>query len=217
MTAADSSPMDVLRQEILADAEKQAERTRRRARRDAKAALDKAEQEAAEDRDARLAEARRRAQTMRDLVLARVPVEVRRMQAHRQEDVLRDVRDEAERRLAERDGFDYAAAVADLAAEAIRRMDGSRFVLGLSAADREALGGSLANEVRRRLGRDDLDLSIDAESADAETGVVVRDVDGRQVWDNRFAARLERMWPELRRRIACRLFQRGTTPEAEEP
>jgi vacuolar-type H+-ATPase subunit E/Vma4 len=33
-------------------------------------------------------------------------------------------------------------------------------------------------------------------------GVIVRDVEGRQRWDNSLAARLERLWPAIRRRVA---------------
>jgi vacuolar-type H+-ATPase subunit E/Vma4 len=34
-------------------------------------------------------------------------------------------------------------------------------------------------------------------------GVIVHDAAGRQVWDNRLAPRLERLWPELRRQLAA--------------
>lgn len=215
MTGAESSSMDVLRQEILADAEKQAERARRRAKRDAKTALEKAETEAAEDREARLKDARRRADTTRDLVLARVPVEARRMRADRQEAILRGIYEDAASRLADRDGFDYAEAVGTLAAEAIKRMDGDRFTLAFSAADRDAVAERVAEEVRRRVGREGVEIAVADESADIEAGVVVRDADGRQTWDNSLAARLERLWPELRRRIAGRLFSKGSPPPEE--
>jgi vacuolar-type H+-ATPase subunit E/Vma4 len=42
-------------------------------------------------------------------------------------------------------------------------------------------------------------------------GVIVEDAEGRQMWDNRFLKRLERMWPELRRHIAVQVsFVPGT-------
>jgi vacuolar-type H+-ATPase subunit E/Vma4 len=42
---------------------------------------------------------------------------------------------------------------------------------------------------------------------------VVTDAEGRQTWDNSLEARLERMWPDLRNRIAD---WAGLTPGREE-
>ena len=43
-------------------------------------------------------------------------------------------------------------------------------------------------------------------------GVIVEDGEARQIWDNRFLKRLERMWPELRRQIAV---QTSLVPKTE--
>lgn len=85
-------------------------------------------------------------------------------------------------------------------------MAGKRFVLELAERDLGDLGDTLAGEVRRRSDRDELEISVAPKPAKIEGGVVVRDVEGRQVWDDSLAARLERLWPAARRAVASRLF-----------
>ncbi len=43
-----------------------------------------------------------------------------------------------------------------------------------------------------------------AEPAKIAAGVVVRDADGRQLWDDDLLARLDRLWPAARREVAVR-------------
>jgi len=197
-----SDPEQVLTDEILADARRQAERLRRRAEQDAKQTLDRARQEAEADRQRRLAEARAEADRRRRLTLATVPVEEGRMRAARIEEALDGIREAARERLDGRDGIDYREALVRLAAEAVARMEGEMFVLALSDGDREAFGADLPETVRRRVGREGIQVSLSAEAAEIEGGVIVRDAEGRQRWDNSLASRLERLWPALRRRIA---------------
>jgi len=45
--------------------------------------------------------------------------------------------------------------------------------------------------------------------------VIVRDAEGRQVWDNSLLARLERFWPVLRREIGVRTSLAGPSAEKE--
>jgi hypothetical protein len=82
-------------------------------------------------------------------------------------------------------------------------MEGNRFVVEVSQADRAALGEEWLEEVRRRAGRPDLVL-VPASAAGNEPGVVVRDAEGRQVCDDRLLARLARLWPAMRRETAVR-------------
>ena len=213
MTPDEPNPQNVLREEILADARRQAERTVRRAERDAEDALAQARKEADADRDSRLDAARREAERRRNLVLAAIPVEEARMRAQRIEEVLEAIRDEARRRLAERGGEEYRRTLVRLAAEAVSIMAGEQFVLELGAADLKAVGNGLADDVRKTVGRQGLQITVAPEPADIETGVIVRDADGRQVVDNRLAARLERLWPALRLAIGVRLVPDGKDKE----
>ncbi|MEA3366682.1 MAG: V-type ATP synthase subunit E [Planctomycetota bacterium] len=197
-----ADPQQVLTDEILADARRQADRLRRRAERDATDTADQADREAEADREQRLSEARADADRRRRLTLATVPVAEGRLRAGRIEEVLDGVREAARERLVARDGYDYREMLVRLAAGPVREMVGQAFVLELAEADRDAVGPDVAAGVRRLVGREGLQASLAAEAAAIEGGVIVRDADGRQRWDNSLAARLERLWPDLRRRIA---------------
>jgi len=217
VTPDEPNPQDVLREEILADARRQAERAVRRAEREAEDALQKARKEAEADRASRLDAARREAERRRNLILAAVPVEEARMRARRTEEVLDAIRDEARRRLAERGGEEYRRTLVRLAAEAVSNMAGERFVLELGAADLKAVGNGLADDVRKAVGREGLQIAVAPQPADIEAGIIVRDDDGRQVVDNSLAARLERLWPALRLAIGARLVPDEPEKKDKEP
>ena len=217
MTDQAGEPQKVLTDEILADAKRQAERILARAKREAKDITDKARAQADADRRQRLAAAHDEADRQRQLTLATVPIEVARMRAEKVEAALQSICDEARRRLLAREGFDYRQTVVALATEAVGCLQGDAFVLELAAADTEALGADLAEAVRRRAGRDDLRVSIAPEAADIPGGVVVRDAEGRQVWDNSLEGRLKRFWPALRRRIATHVAPEDATAASPAP
>jgi len=210
-------PQKVLTDEILADARRQAERILARAKREATDITDKARAQADADRRQRLAAAHDEADRQRQLTLATVPIEVARMRAEKVEAALQSICDEARRRLLAREGFDYRQTVVALAAEAAGRLQGDAVVLELAAADTEAFGADLAEAVRRRAGRDGLRVSIAPEGADIPGGVVVRDAEGRQVWDNSLEGRLKRFWPALRRRIATHVAPEDAAAEGPAP
>ncbi|HET6442666.1 MAG TPA: V-type ATP synthase subunit E family protein [Phycisphaerae bacterium] len=222
MTPDEPNPQDVLREEILADARRQAERTVRRAERDAEDGLQKARKEADADHASRLDAARREAERRHNLVLAAIPVEEARMRAQRVEEALEAIRDEARRKLAERGpsgagGEEYRRTLVRLAAEAVSNMAGERFVLELGAEDLKAVGNGLADDVRKAVGRQGLQIAVAPEPADIEAGIIVRDDDGRQVVDNSLAARLERLWPALRLAVGARLVPDEPEKKDKEP
>ena len=124
------------------------------------------------------------------------------MRSARVEALLQSVHEEVSRKLLARDGFDYRATIIDLAADAMRRMDGNTFVLKLAAVDQKAVGDGLPGEIARRTGRTADSITVADVNTNGGGGVIVEQADGRQVWDNRLSARLERLWPELRRQIA---------------
>jgi len=196
-------PQQVLTNEILADARRQADRILRKAKRDAQETVASAEKEAQADRERRLADARVEAERRRRLTLATVPVEEGRLWAARVEEVLESVKAEARQRLARREGFDYRQALVVLAAEAAQAMAGEAVVLELGPADHGTLGPDLVVAVGERLGSGGPKVSLAPEPVPMDGGVVVRDADGRRRWDNRFTSRLARLWPDLRRRIAA--------------
>lgn len=192
---------EMLREEILADARREREEILRRAREEAEALLVNAALEADKFKQERLNQARAEATRRKELILATVPVEAGRLRAARVEELLECVHDDVRRRLGARVGFDYRESVARLAEEAIQQMRGNGFMVKLSAADHAAFGDELAKDFVRRFGQS-LTLAISNDAALEEGGAIIEDTEGRQLWDNRLLARLERLWPELRRQIA---------------
>ena len=208
-----SHPEAVLCGEILADARRQAGEILQGARQAAGTLLTQAAAEADQARQARLEQARAAAAHQRELILATVPVETGRMHTARVEAVLESVRQEVLLRLMARASYDYRQALVTLAAEAMSRMTGDAFVVKLSPGDRESLGAGLVEEIARRVARGALQLTLLAEPAITDGGVILQDEQGRQSWDNSWPARLERLWPELRRQIAARTGLLADRPE----
>ena len=215
MTAANPNPPQALQDEILADARAQAQRVGDHARQEAEALLAKAKADAQKEREERLAAARAEAKRRADLVLATVAVDVGRKRARCTEDLLDRLHRDARERVERREGFDYRAAVVRLAAEAVRGMEGDRFILQLAPADLASAGG-LADEVRCAVGREGILVEIDPKPARIGAGVVVRDPDGRQEWDNSLQGRLERFWPRLRIRLGTEVLAAPRPSERKE-
>lgn len=206
-----------MREEILAQAKMEAEEIVERARIDAKGLLDNAAAEAEQFRQERLDKAKKEADLQSELVMATIPVETGRRRAARIEGLLESVRDEARQQLLAREGFDYREVVIALASDAIGRMAGDEFVVKLSGAGHDIRDDALAGEIADRVGRP-VKITIAGEPENPEDGVVVEDKEARQVWDNRFLKRLERLWPEMRRQIAIQAgFVKGTRSGGDGP
>jgi vacuolar-type H+-ATPase subunit E/Vma4 len=200
----EQNSQDILCAEILAEARRESEQLVRRARDEAAALLAQAEAETKRLRQERLVQAGTEAARRKELILATVPVEAGRERSAAIEALLQAICEQARRQLVAQQGFDYRATVIAIASEAISRMTGDTFIVKLLAADRIALGDGLAEAITTRLGRSPLSITIADDPAISEGGLVVQDAQGRQTWDNRLPARLERLWPELRRQIAVR-------------
>lgn len=190
--------------EVLADAQRDADELLSRARAQAAEIVAAAEQQVLEIHKEAMDAARAEALLRSGFILAAVPLERARMRAARIESVLDELRAGARCRLDSGQGFDCGETLILLASEALAHMAGDEFVLGLCARDHGSIGPRIAGEVRRRLGRTDLRLETEADPSWSECGVIVRDRLGQRVWDNRLSARLERMWPAMRREIARR-------------
>lgn len=204
MTPAHANSHEALQEEILAGARTQADETVGRARDEGQALVDKARADADKEHQGRLDAAKTEAARRRDLILATVPVDVGRRRSAKVEALLQKIHDEARRRLLAREGFDYRETVVGLAAKAVARMAGGHFTLALSDADRRQLDDGWLEEVRRRSAKANVQVSFAAEPAKIEGGVIIRDADGRQMWDDSLAARLERLWPAMRCELAVR-------------
>jgi vacuolar-type H+-ATPase subunit E/Vma4 len=197
----DQNSTEVLREEILAAAQREGEEIVSRARQDAEVFLTSAVGEADRIRQERLDQARAEATRQSELILATVTVETGRLRAARVEALLESVYEEACQRLVAREGFEYLETIIGLASHAISQMAGDGFVVKLSEADQTILGDGLAEKIAHRVGRP-VNITISYEPGITESGVIVEDTEARQVWDNRLVKRLERLWPELRRQVA---------------
>jgi vacuolar-type H+-ATPase subunit E/Vma4 len=201
MPAPDAGGSDHLAREVLAEAGRRAADILSRARQSAESVLSRAAADAAERRDeylnARRAEAARRTAAIR----ATIPLEIARLRAARVESILNTVRERALERLVSKTGFDYRASLTALAAEAVASMGDDACVIRLAPGDRAAFG----DDILRRLARPAPAVRLEEDPAMTEPGVIVRDADGRRLWDNRLRVRLDRLWSELAREVAARV------------
>jgi vacuolar-type H+-ATPase subunit E/Vma4 len=101
-------------------------------------------------------------------------------------------------------------ALLGLSLEAARQLDGPRLRVKLSPRDHASCGADLGRSLAGLLDRPCADIEVVAVASQLDPGPVVEDQVGRQVWDNRLLARLERLWPALRRELAAKLFAQPT-------
>lgn len=183
-------------EEILAEGRRRAEAVRGEARESGEATLAQSEREAQALRRQAEQGARAEASRRRERARAGVEIEIGRLRADRVEVLLTSLRERARRELLALGGPAARTVVCALAAEALQRMTGEGFVL--SVAPGAALGPDLAEEILRRAGGGARTLSVKEDPAVAEPGFLLRDAAGRQEWDGRLGARLDRLWPALR-------------------
>ena len=189
MAAHESNTPDVLMGAVLDDARRQADAIIARARQQATATLEQATAEIEQAGQERLKVAQVEAARKTEAIQASVSVAAGRLRAARVESILQSVYDAARRRLVARQGYDYTETLVALVTEAARHMGGTGLVVRLSPADRAA--------VAEQLGQ----FTLVEDPSLTDGGAVVLDADGRRAWDNRLVARLDRLWPELRRQI----------------
>jgi vacuolar-type H+-ATPase subunit E/Vma4 len=202
MTDGNNREQELLCQEILADAKRKCDEILQAAHKEVAALLARTDAENESYRKIKLEAAGKDAAGRRESVIDTASVEARRMESEYIESLLQSIQGKIRRRLQVREGFDCREILLNLAAEAICNMSSDKYAIRLSAADREALGIDWRDEIRRRTGRNNLEIAIKDDPGIAGGGLIVEDQEGVEVWDNRLTARLQRMWPELRILIA---------------
>lgn len=218
MTTTTENSAETLCREILADAQRESEQMLSAARQEAEDLLAKSVSETEKERAVRLDLAQSEASRRKELILATIPVEANRLRFARIEALLDDIREEVLQCLESRKGFDFRESVISLAAYAVNMMAGEEFIVRLSPEDRDLLGERLAEEITQHVERQPARVSVLYDSTVADGGPIIEDTEGHQVWDNHLSARLERLWPELRMRIALGLSlvpaveNKGDTP-----
>ncbi|MGD2175854.1 MAG: V-type ATP synthase subunit E [Candidatus Brocadiaceae bacterium] len=194
-----------LEQEIRADAEKRAERIEKRARRKAEEILDQARETAEQIHQRHHTEAEERARKEHGRIRARTQQDLQGLRREAAEKMLRQLRTRAMDSLGGLSDQDsYGRVLLRLALEALEQMTGSEFELVLRDGDRQDHGAALVEqlsaEARDGLGRV-IDIRIAEENLDGSGGLIVRDTAGRQVADQTFEARVDRLWDQIRQEL----------------
>ncbi|MBQ6247156.1 MAG: hypothetical protein IJK04_09845, partial [Kiritimatiellae bacterium] len=202
MSNTGKNSVDILRQEILADAGRQAERILRKARQEAEDIGAAAEKTVAAERVKAIGEAEKEAARRTSLIIARVPVEVSRIRANSAEKVLDSVRDSVRSRLAAE--AMTSSRLLSLVSEAVGLV-AADCVVSLSKSDKALLDQT--PDWTRTVSKDCGHAVVVADEPLPEGSMGPRVVakDGSCLCDNRLDARLNRMWPALRCGIAEKL------------
>ncbi len=203
-----------LRDEILAEARREAEQILLQAREQTASILAAARAEADTVRRQRAVEAQAEAERRTQLILATVPLEAGRLRTTRTEEILQSLHNEIRRRLLAQDRSEYRETIVALGAETVTHIfgnsqapspalpSGAEASVRISPADQASFGDGIVNEIARRAGVPPSSVRLSIDPMITEGGVIVQSADGRQICDNRLSKRLERLWPELRRQIA---------------
>ena len=100
---------------------------------------------------------------------------------------------------------EYPEMLGRLALAALGAMNGERVELLMRAEDVDRHGAEVVRAVggnaSRELGRP-VEIALSRETIDGAGGLIVRSADGRQVCDQTFEARMERLWSQLREDVA---------------
>ena len=207
MTMTDPDSSEALCKEILASAERERDEIVQSAMRDAEDLVDKANAGADNARQKRLDEAHAEGRRLRDITSASASVEARRLRLERIEVLLESIRSEVREKLSGlRSDGNYRDIIVGLAASAIEGIAGDNFIVRLPEEERSLLGSDVGRLIAGRAGRPEGSIKVLFEPMTPGDGPVIEDADGGQVWDNRFPARLERLWPQFRRLIAQKMF-----------
>jgi vacuolar-type H+-ATPase subunit E/Vma4 len=198
--SSDHAP-DLLCEELLAEAARQSAVILASAQAEATTLFTAAVTAAAEFRQQRIAASQAEATQRCEAILATVALETHRLRATRVEECLAGIRTTIQQRI-QATSYDPRAVIIALAAHAARRMTGSALVLKLSPAGWAALTKDDVTEIGRRAGREATVFTLAVDATMVDGGVLLEDSEGRQTWDNRLCARLERLWPALRTQVA---------------
>lgn len=202
MPAPDSQPALSLIREIEADADRACRTIFESARTEAAEWLQSQLAQASHDAGQQLDKARAEASRLADSILATLPLEQRRHRAARIECLLDNLRAQIEQAAHAKASSHPDRTTVTLAAEAIRQMQGDAFRIRVSPACATLPAQDLTSRIAARLGRPTPALEWIPDPSILPGEVIVQDASGRQRADQRLAARLARLWPDLRCRIA---------------
>lgn len=201
-----------LQQELLSDAERKAERAVNRARSDAAKALAAVRDEQAKVRAERLDETRRDGEARARAITARVRHEVQRRWLTLREAGLERLFAELLPRLEAGDGIERERSLRQLLQEALEAMGPLAVNVRLSPESATLLTDAVMAEVRSLAWPNADALASVSRVIDASLrpGVLVESADGRFVFDNTYATRLERLRSPLRSLASAGMTSAGS-------
>lgn len=202
MSAATDNSIEVLQEAILSEARQASEEIVRKAKQEAENLLSAARVEIQRGRNDALNQARSDAARRKELILSTISVEAGRLRSSRIESLLESIRAESQKVLLSPNDAEYREALVALSAHAISRMEGDAFTIHISEKDKDAFNDGLAVDIQNRVHRSPLEIVLSYDADFSGRGPIIEDSVGRQFWDNRLLSRLNRLWPELRQRIA---------------
>jgi len=200
---------ELLKREILEDAEKRARTVVRRAERDADKAREEAVEQAATERREALAKAETEAAHTASRTVAGVPIEKARRRLRTQEEAIQRAIDAAATRVADLGGREHVEMLVRLVVDAARRLREPKLIVQAGPADQQALAEACA-QAESALATDGLSVTFRVEESPAaiRAGIVARTPDGHRTVDHSQEARRRRLEPQLRSMLARLLFPR---------
>jgi vacuolar-type H+-ATPase subunit E/Vma4 len=196
-----------LRQEILGDAQRKAERTRKRARRDAEKNLQSVRDKQQAARTKRLEAAEREAAEKHRAVIAGIEYMIRKRWLLLREEILRELFAAILPEIEAGDGIDRERSLRELLREGLEAIGPAATILRVHPRDLEVLDETArAEEWRAACGDRQGDASPDMQVETDENitgGLILETRDGRNLFDNTYATRLVRLKRMLRAELCA--------------
>lgn len=196
--------------EIREDGSKEIGSILDKARRTAEEIVSRAEKKARETGDRIIRSAMERGDIEKRRILSSVSLEVRRIKLQAREEVVRAAMKQVEQAVASaRSRNDYADILAKLSTEAIRSLEGNRFIVYADRRDVALIQSKVFPALRESMkaeGRTLESLEIEPLPAPILGGVQVGIRGGKVIFDNTFEARLYRFRDDCRSIIFSEVF-----------
>lgn len=190
--------VEVVRRAVMSQAYAEAQEMLEEAESEAESLRQDAEREAESERAALLQKARRKAETLREEAMAEAQIRAQQVKLSQRQELLDRVFATARRRLhSASDWPDYAQIVRRLAQESIERLDAEEALIRLDERTQQALGDQLSELLSSLEQETGVKLTI-GEALHKGTGVVAQTPDGHRRYDNTLETRLARMEENLR-------------------
>ena len=191
-----------LKQEILSEAQAEAEKTTARAQAEADRIVDRARRNAEKKRNALLAEATAEAERQNQSLFAGIDMEMSRRWLLKREACIDDLLQTALAKADKAEGFDRAASLASLAKEAIHKIGGRDCTVAFNPIDGNIVTAAWIQGLSKEIYPESTYTYTLKPDSSVDGGIVLETTDGARQVDNSYRTRLQRMKDSLRIVIA---------------